>query len=536
MSIEKLLVLDCTQIQSGDRLEIWKSLRSVIHKHRKFSDADWAMPVEVVNRLHLAYQKFQPDNFIDCYAWLFSRRTELPDSASRDWQIESDAREKARTEAVAEIYSKGGVTALLELAARTELPKHLGLVIGKSEKASDFECEFLSSTLGQSNRALKELSIGFVDSRFNTIGWPWAEEMLASESPTQWSVQQYTDFFCGLPFENHAWKLLSAFGEETETLYWKQVLVHFFNKDDCEEATRKLLVAGRPYAALELVTLCLSNEDKPWSISALLLVDILEQAATVDSNQEEPRIDVSSVNYNVEQIFRFLENSEAIEEARIAWLEWIYLPLLVHSERQPRILHKELSRDPLFFAEVIKFVYTSEKDEQNDSTEPSEAAVTRAKLGNKLLESWYQIPGLTQDGTVDLEQLRAWVIQARAACQSSGRSAIGDQKIGQVLAYAPMAPDGFWPDVAVREVIEELASREINTGFEIGIYDKRGVYNKAIGEGGLQERELAESYRKYAIAIGDTWPRTASLLRRIADGYESEARQEDIRSELRDYY
>jgi hypothetical protein len=182
----------------------------------------------------------------------------------------------------------------------------------------------------------------------------------------------------------------------------------------------------------------------------------------------------------------------------------------------------------------LKFIYRSEND-QDDSAEPDEMTATRFKLGYKLLKSWNQVPGLTEEGRVDLEQLRSWVLQARTACQQSGRGTIGDQKIGEVLAYAPKAPDGIWPDVAVREVIEEVSCRELELGIEIGVYNKRGVWSKSIGEGGLQERQLAETYRNYATAVGDTHPRTAAMLRRIADGYHSDAYREDIRAELEDF-
>lgn len=179
-------------------------------------------------------------------------------------------------------------------------------------------------------------------------------------------------------------------------------------------------------------------------------------------------------------------------------------------------------------------MYKSE-NEQDDTTEPDEAVVTRAKLGKKLLESWHQLPGLTEEGRVDAEKLKNWVLQARTACQESGRCKIGDTEIGIILAYSPQAPDETWPDVAVREIIEELSSREIEKWIELSVYNKRGVYCKSIGEGGLQERELAETYRNYAIAVAYTHPRTAALLRRIADYYNSYAHGEDIRTELEIY-
>jgi hypothetical protein len=58
-------------------------------------------------------------------------------------------------------------------------------------------------------------------------------------------------------------------------------------------------------------------------------------------------------------------------------------------------------------------VYKSEND-RDESVEVDQATLNRAELGYKLLESWHKIPGLKEDGTVNLEQLRNWVLQARA--------------------------------------------------------------------------------------------------------------------------
>jgi hypothetical protein len=35
-----------------------------------------------------------------------------------------------------------------------------------------------------------------------------------------------------------------------------------------------------------------------------------------------------------------------IEDHEIARLEWMYLPALTHSKRQPKLLHQELAKDP----------------------------------------------------------------------------------------------------------------------------------------------------------------------------------------------
>jgi hypothetical protein len=57
----------------------------------------------------------------------------------------------------------------------------------------------------------------------------------------------------------------------------------------------------------------------------------------------------------------------------------------------------------------------------------------------------------------------------------------------------------------------------------------RGVYRKALFEGGVQERALAEETRSWAKAAG-AWPRTAAMLHDIARSWDAEAAREDERA------
>jgi len=84
----------------------------------------------------------------------------------------------------------------------------------------------------------------------------------------------------------------------------------------------------------------------------------------------------------------------------------------------------------------------------------------------------------------------------------------------------------------VREIIEQLSNQEIERGFEVRLFNNRGVTTRGLTDGGGQERALADKYSGYADQINDKYPRTAAMLRRIAESYQKEARREDISAEL----
>lgn len=439
---ERLNTIDLDTFNQETRLRIWESLRKLIYDHRKYSKADWALSEEIIDRLYLVYKKFEPKDLIERYKWLFTKPI-LLDAAKADWTERDELLKKTRKEAVLTIYREGSLSALLDLAKRVDNPGEIGSALGAIEAALEIEDKILNVTQYNTDEKIRALLLGFIWSRFQAGGWQWVDKSITKFS--QRSVQQRVDFLCGLPFEKRTWDLVASLGKETELLYWKQVRGYWnnFDKNECEELARKLLEVGRVFRSLDIVTLYLvGKNNKNSSISAQLLVEILERAIFKEEGSIEPIPDFYSLQSDVEQIFQVIENSDEIEETRLAKLEWAYLPYLIHGTRKPRLLHRELSRDPSFFADVLKAIYNSEQDEQDDLKEIAERKANLAYLAYELLESWRQIPGLDENGVVDLEQLRKWVTQARDTCRSIGRGTIGDQKIGRILAYAP--PDIKW--------------------------------------------------------------------------------------------
>jgi hypothetical protein len=81
-------------------------------------------------------------------------------------------------------------------------------------------------------------------------------------------------------------------------------------------------------------------------------------------------------------------------------------------------------------------------------------------------------------------------------------------------------------------LIDNVNSEELNRGLITQVNNNRGVTSRGLLDGGAQERELADQYKQHAGAIRDLWPVTASVLDRIANGYLSDARREDLGAEL----
>ena len=139
-------------------------------------------------------------------------------------------------------------------------------------------------------------------------------------------------------------------------------------------------------------------------------------------------------------------------------------------------------------------------------------------------------PPATRNGKIDEEHLRKWVREARLLLAGHDRADIGDQQLGQLLSGNPSGDDGGCPAEPIRDLIERLWSKDLETGLHVGVINRRGVTSRRVYDGGDQERALAARCREWARSA-ERWPRMSRLPRGLADAYERDARQEDARAE-----
>jgi len=89
----------------------------------------------------------------------------------------------------------------------------------------------------------------------------------------------------------------------------------------------------------------------------------------------------------------------------------------------------------------------------------------------------------------------------------------------------------MWPCEPVRQVIEQIQSKDISRGMTVARYNARGAHFR--GEGGAQERGLANTYRRWAAALELSHPFVATtVLTSMAETYESEAKGHDTEAQI----
>jgi hypothetical protein len=524
MVIARLLDMDLASLSEDGRAAVWHALRMTISRHRQLPEADWAMPSEQVDRLAGVYSRFTPADLTERYSWLFADAPALVDVEGEDWEQYRRAVDDARLAALRDIHTAGGLAAILRLAAAARYPGLIGQALGISGLIEEDESP-LFALLDSPDESVRLMARGYVVGRFSFVGWGWANAVLAGAA--SWSPEQRAEFLSGLPAVGTTWDWAARFGADTEHGYWTRALP--FGREEPRDSSRaaaKLIAHGRADAAIELLTLyAIDSSQQP---EPELVLDALEQLLVLHSG-DGPAPTVQG--HSIARLFDLLASAPAVDTSRLARLEWAYLPFLDGGRRSPRLLHRELSRDPAFFADVVAQMFRGEGEEPR---EPTADEASRARRSYRLLLTWRSIPGLREDGSLDEAALNTWVDEARSRLGASGRSEIGDELIGHVLRYAPTDEDGLWPHRAIRDLLERVASQHMELGLEVEVRNSRGFTSRGLTDGGDQERELVERYGSYARAAQDRWPRTAALLRQIALSYSDEAGRHDRAAELRE--
>ncbi len=513
---------DLATFSSADRRIVWDSLRAVISRHTAYPDAPWAMKGEQIEPLRRAYARFEPADPLVRHAWLFSDRPEVLVSGEDDWQGRNVALETARADAVRALHAGGGVPLLLTFAVQVERPWYVGHALGRSDLLADREDDLLAQTLGAPNAAHRDLALGYLRGRAARGGHQWLEAIRTSEVIARGTPQGRADLYRCLPFEARTWDQMEALDEETRRLYWSGAPVWGLAEvgdDDHARVVANLVRHGHLEAAIHFIALYARENHA--RVPAPIIADMLAGAIEAPN---QATIDWDALDHDVATLLDVLDAAAEIDTTQVARFEWFFLPLLTR-QRDPRTLHRALATDPAFFNEVLRWVYHADGDE---SRELSEEGRARARLGLEVFWSWRRPPSLGSGDDIDAAALRDWATAAHELAHGSGRGAVGDGQIGQVLAHVPAGADGAWPHEAVRDLLEDLRSDDLERGLATGVANRRGVVTRALGDSGAQERALAAVYLGHARLTQDRWPRITRVLHEIAGDYEAHGRRVDV--------
>lgn len=497
------------ELPEEQRLSIWNHLTRFTNKHRRFSDAKWALPDELITRIEQVAEQLAPTNLFNLYQHLFTDRDFDLYEENSDWEGQHEKLEARRDTAISEIFQQDGMDGVIRFAEAVTSPSKVGLALGAIFD-SVIERTLLPHFLDSGDIKHKALVSGFIWRRYHLKGWEWCDDI----DKSSWTPEQIGQFLAYFPFTKGAWDRASEWLKTCESQYWTRTGANAYQADsDLDTAIEKLIEHGRPHAAIDCLDKMRHDKtpiDSKQCVRALL--------AALSSS--EPSYAMGG--YHIVELIQWLQEEPSVNPDALFRVEWAYLPLLDrHSGAAPKLLESRLANDPDFFCEVIRLIYRSKKDDQ-PSREPTEELKAIATNAWRLLHEWKTPPGTGEDGAFSGERFAEWLNRAKEVCTESGHLDVALVNIGEMLIHTPPDPDGLWIHRAVAAALNDREADDMRAGFRTGTYNSRGVH--WVDPTGRPERELAEQFRRKAEEVENAgFQRFAVTLRSLADGYDREA-------------
>ncbi len=510
----------------------WHTIRKILSRHRSNPSTDWAMPEHELLKYEELYKELEPTDTIHKYIWLFNDYwPEFPEGfiydneALEKKQIQQQKKiDNARIEGLTNIIAQFELDKVKELSKIVKEPWSLGVTLARiiDDEPQIFTItEFLNNEKGS-------LSFihNFLSTKIQSYNVNWAFSIFKKLQEKGYSNKALAQLFVPANQTKELWAFIDSTNEEIKKEYWLSMQPSFYhiNNEEKIHGINNLVHYQRFYTAIDICTHF--SDEMPTE----LLVRIMRKSATEEANEN-----IQMRGYEIGRLFETISKRSDIDHQTLIQLEWLFLPVLdsYGTSRSPKLLHDELSKNPDFFIDILKWVYMPKnkefiEEERKDVTD--EAIINKAKLAYQLLHSWKKIPGVNPDNSIDEEFLSNWVKTVRILAEKVDRLEVAEAEIGKVLAQYPETILN-WPTEPICNIIESINTDSIKRNFSSALYNKRGSSIRGPFDGGNIERGHAEYFEDLAIKHKKKHPNIASIFSRLAKGYFVDAKRMDERAE-----
>lgn len=512
-------------LPDSDKEIVRSALRRKVNWHRNYNNDDGRD--SLIAPLELAYEQLKPDDLIIRHAWLFKDGwVDLPrNEGGENFDKRQELIKQARTEALSEIYASHSWQGLVGLAEHTSGGWWIGIhsfdVGISAAQAIDWICQ-QSGTLDRGHH-LTNIAAGMLNAGIRREGYGFVGQVLNAAEQVGHSLMWKINLLTFAPEERATWNLVADLGAEASTGYWRTCVGNVWLHDQPTEmqfALERLLEAERPVTALRACHIKFDGIDPEV---------IMKMMEGIIAGQEADALPQQS--YYFEYAIDFLEKSRMIDRLRLARMEFALIKALrFGSEDHAVSLFVILMSHPEVFVELLSLIY---KPKNGEPREVSEGGKLAAESAWAVLHTCKRQPGSDEDGNFTEESVRAFVAKARELAKEQDRLEVCDLQLGEIMARGNADADGVFPSKPIRDVIEQISSPDMLDGFRTGCFNKRGVYSRGVFDGGEQERDLANEYRKHAKALEITHPMVASALYDLAKSYDRHGLMEDLDAKLR---
>lgn len=499
---------DYSRIPESEKYLLWSQVEALINKHKRYTDAVWHYPDEIIEKLCELSIVLKPTSNMLLYKPLFERNDfDVADEIYKkdengDWDKVHQVIKERRQKAVKELIREFGVSGLLTFITSDVIGKNIGQTLAELN-LENADTSYLPSLLFTTDLNLKEFISQYIKVRTINYGYGWLDKLNASF----WGDEQKIRLLVSLPFEKQTWILAKELLGEKYNDYWKSYDKRPVSFDsDLTEPIISFLDNLRVDCALCCAFCSIIGKKE---IKADLILEILQ----LNISSKNPDFD----RHQLIELFKFLENDETCDKKRLAEIEFAYYPLFqMDYEQLPKSLYSCLQSEPEFFMQLICYVYV--KESQSNNGELSEYQKALARISWNILSNFKSVPGVKEDCDFDSQTAITWINSVIELAIKNDRLSVTKNHIGQLFYHTPLDKSGLWIDKDIAQIYDKFENTDMRKGFESEAINSRGThyYNPE----GDPEKAIAHSWEEKADLLNQNgFYSFAQTARDIANSY-----------------
>lgn len=524
--ISELFIAYTASATTEECMKICGKLRSKISRNRKYKDSDWSISEDYIFKLEELYQRILPD-VIDKDKYLFEWHPDILypipyDNETFDYDKEQEYLFSIREETFYRMFEKYSIEKIIEFCSDAEDVKDLSIIIYKKlfESHLDFALlmKFKEKNISLYSAIVREI--------FQNISF---DEMVNKLNKSCLSEEEKASILCQSPITMGTIERVNTLEERIKDYYWSNINSLSVNSFDevelIEIVVKELLEFYRPFSAIKLLYFAKNVKTE---LIILTLEKSIEMSNVVESNGMTMK---HIASYDVHTLFKKIYSDENVETITVAKLECWYLPL-IKDHIEPKCTIKILTENPMEYVVLISRVFKSDREiQENLPKEYHDKNDSVIDLSRDLLHLFKDIPGCNSK-IKSQEVFDTWIASVKKLAEEAGYKEATEFCIGKLLSYSPLGEDGIFPHEIIRNYFEKNYVKTEIDEFVVGKYNQRGVHTSS---GGINEKEISDSYYENANKLRISYPNTARILKRMGENYKQESLFER-NLELRDFW
>jgi len=493
---------------------IKNSIRKIIHNHRFYKNASWAMPEEklaeyekLLNYIHAKREEFE-------YVYLFAPNYDVtllhpcPYEADNYMDDNDKMIEEIIKEEVVEFKRKGLELEILSAACSKMDNSTLGLYLARywNEGSFDFDVfNVLLQVQKNGNMAVEYYNYLFQreDISFEEINATIQKYDLGPEVVARFYLVEAIHT-TGLP------KIFKS-PDSIKNAFWKMNLIRLNNNTEIALDECKKYGSLESYLSFLYYRVKEKNYDNEFIYNHLLGIEHIDDSTHVDT----------MTSYYLTELLKPLQGEfifDLEKRHNIARIEMYFFALLKWEDMI--CFQKEIKESPEIFADIVSIIF--KKDNNSESVNFTE----KEKNFNSNLYRLFDMAKFcpTEDnGVVDEDKLFNWINRLKELLRLNDQSSLLTFLLGRLFAFSPVGADNHVPCESVRKAIEKYGDESLGAEYRSEVFNSRGVFSPTAGKA---ELAFAKQYKDNADYLSIEYPKTAEIYYELYRWYKIEAENE----------